>query len=255
MVTTIESGAQAALKLLNYISETVFKIKGIDKLTFPNLIGIFSQIGKDAWSWFKGLTTSITDTNGLLENFKSTVESVCNKTGASFDNLTRRISIVFNTLRGWLKDLPWGALLSIAFGFGIIQSVNNFTKVMTKFVTEIGNLTKGFAGLTTGVNKVMTSIAGMFDAVKNSINAPNYVKMAKAVAILAASLTVLALLPTDKLQNAAVMLTATMVAFAIFVKALTMMPTLAATGAAAASILAKVVAALAGSLLLLASGI
>lgn len=253
LVTTIETSAGAALKLLNYISETVSKIKGIDKLTFPNLIGIFSQIGKDAWSWFKGLTTSITDTNGLLENFKSTVENVCDKTGASFDNLTRRISIVFNTLRGWLKDVPWGALLSIAFGFGIIQSVNNFTKVMTQFATAIGNLTDGFAGLMTGVNKVMTSVAGMFDAVKNSINAPNYVKMAKAVAILAASLTVLALLPTDKLQNAAVMLTATMVAFGIFVKALTMMPTLAATGAAAASILAKVVAALAGSLLLLAS--
>lgn len=253
LVTTIEASAGAALKLLNYISETVSKIKGIDKLTFPNLIGIFSQIGKDAWSWFKGLTTSITDTNGLLESFKSTVESVCDKTGASFDNLTRRISIVFNTLRGWLKDVPWGALLSIAFGFGIIQSVNNFTKAMTQFATAIGNLTGGFAGLMTGVNKVMTSVAGMFDAVKNSINAPNYVKMAKAVAILAASLTVLALLPTDKLQNAAVMLTATMVAFGIFVKALTMMPTLAATGAAAASILAKVVAALAGSLLLLAS--
>lgn len=253
LVTTIEASAGAALKLLNYISETVSKIKGIDKLTFPNLIGIFSQIGKDAWSWFKGLTTSITDTNGLLESFKSTVESVCDKTGASFDNLTRRISIVFNTLRGWLKDVPWGALLSIAFSFGIIQSVNNFTKAMTQFATAIGNLTGGFAGLMTGVNKVMTSVAGMFDAVKNSINAPNYVKMAKAVAILAASLTVLALLPTDKLQNAAVMLTATMVAFGIFVKALTMMPTLAATGAAAASILAKVVAALAGSLLLLAS--
>lgn len=253
LVTTIEASTGAALKLLNYISETVSKIKGIDKLTFPNLIEIFSQIGKDAWSWFKGLTTSITNTNGLLENFKSTVENVCDKTGASFDNLTRRISIVFNTLRGWLKDVPWGALLSIAFGFGIIQSVNNFTKVMTQFATAIGNLTGGFAGLMTGVNKVMTSVAGMFDAVKNSINAPNYVKMAKAVAILAASLTVLALLPTDKLQNAAVMLTATMVAFGIFVKALTMMPTLAATGAAAASILAKVVAALAGSLLLLAS--
>ena len=253
LVTTIEASAGAALKLLNYISETVSKIKGIDKLTFPNLIGIFSQIGKDAWSWFKGLTTSITDTNGLFESFKSTVESICDKTGTSFDNLTRRISIVFNTLRGWLKDVPWGALLSIAFGFGIIQSVNNFTKAMTQFATAIGNLTGGFAGLMTGVNKVMTSVAGMFDAVKNSINAPNYVKMAKAVAILAASLTVLALLPTDKLQNAAVMLTATMVAFGIFVKALTMMPTLAATGAAAASILAKVVAALAGSLLLLAS--
>lgn len=253
LVTTIEASAGAALKLLNYISETVSKIKGIDKLTFPNLIGIFSQIGKDAWSWFKGLTTNITDTNGLLENFKSTVETVCDKTGASFDNLTRRISIIFNTLRGWLKDVPWGALLSIAFGFGIIASINNFTKAMTQFATAIGNLTGGFAGLMTGVNKVMTSVAGMFDAIKNSINAPNYVKMAKAVAILAASLTVLALLPTDKLQNAAVMLTATMVAFAIFVKALTMMPTLAATGAAAASILAKVVAALAGSLLLLAS--
>nr|DAM61551.1 MAG TPA: tail tape measure [Caudoviricetes sp.] len=253
LVTVIESGAKAASKLFNYISETVSKIKGIDKLTFPNLIGIFSQIGKDTWDWLKGLTTGITDTNGLLENFKSTVENVCNKTGASFDNLTRRISIVFNALRGWLKDVPWGALLSIAFGLGIIKSINNFTKAMTQFATAIGNLTSGFAGLMTGVNKVMTSVAGMFDAIKNSINAPTYLRIAKAIAILAGSLTVLALLPTDKLQNAAVMLTATMVAFAIFVKALTLMPTLAATGAAAASILAKVVAALAASLLILAA--
>lgn len=253
LVTTIESAAQAASKLFNYISETVSKIKGIDKLTFPNLIGIFSQIGKDTWDWLKELTTSITDTNGLLENFKSTVKNVCDKTGASFDNLTRRISIVFNTLRGWLKNVPWGALLSIAFGLGIIKSINNFTKAMTQFATAISNLTSGFAGLMTGVNKVMTSVAGMFDAVKNSINAPTYLRIAKAIAILAGSLTVLALLPTDKLQNAAVMLTATMVAFAIFVKALTVMPTLAATGAAAAGILAKVVAALAASLLILAA--
>lgn len=253
LVTTIESAAQAASKLFNYISETVSKIKGIDKLTFPNLIGIFSQIGKDTWDWLKGLTTSITDTNGLLENFKSIVENVCDKTGASFDNLTRRISIVFNTLRGWLKDVPWGALLSIAFGFGIIASINNFTKAMTQFATAISNLTSGFAGLMTGVNKVMTSVAGMFDAVKNSINAPTYLRIAKAIAILAGSLAVLAMLPTDKLQNAAVMLTATMVAFALFVKALTVMPTLAATGAAAAAILAKVVSALAASLLILAT--
>lgn len=253
LVTTIESGAKAASKLFNYISETVAKIKGIDKLTFPNLIGIFSQIGKDTWDWLKGLTTSITDTNGLLENFKSTVENVCDKTGASFDNLTRRISIVFNTLRGWLKDVPWGALLSIAFGLGIIKSINNFTKAMTQFATAIGNLTSGFAGLMTGVNKVMTSVAGVFDAFKNSINAPTYLRIAKAIAILAGSLTVLALLPTDKLQNAAVMLTATMVAFTFFVKALTLMPTLAATGAVAAGILAKVVAALAASLLILAA--
>lgn len=249
----IESGGNAALKLLNYISETVIKIRGIDQLTFPNLLAIFSQIGTDAWSWFKDLTTNIADTNGLLENFKSTVESVCERTGASFDNLRRRVSIVFSTIQGWLKNVPWGALLSIAFGFGIIQTINNFTKTMTQFATAISNLTSGFAGLMTGVNKVMTSVAGMFDAIKNSINAPNYVKMAKAVAILAASLAVLALLPTDKLQNAAVMLVATMTAFAIFVKALTAMPTLAATGAAAAGILAKVVAALAASLLILAT--
>lgn len=253
IATAIESGASAALKLLNYISETVLKIRGIDNLTFPNLLAIFSQIGTDAWSWFKDLTTNITDTNSLLENFKSTVESVCERTGASFDNLRRRVSIVFSTIQDWLKNVPWGALLSIAFGFGIIQTINNFTKTMTQLATAIGNLTGGFAGLMTGVNKVMTSVAGMFDAVKNSINAPNYIKMAKAVAILAASLTVLAMLPTDKLQNAAVMLAATMTAFAIFVKALTAMPTLAATGAAAAGILAKVVAALAASLLLLAT--
>lgn len=247
----IKDGATAALNLLNYIAQTIDKIQGIDRITFPNLIAIFGQIGADTWSWFKDLAENLTNTTGLLDNFKSTVENVCQKTGADFDNLKRRVTIVFSTIQGWLKNVPWGALLSIAFGFGIIQTINNFTKTMTQFATAIGNLTGGFAGLMTGVNKVMTSVAGMFDAIKASINAPNYVKMAKAVAILAASLTVLALLPADKLQNAAVMLVGTMVAFGIFVKALTLMPTLATTGAAAVGVLSTVVATLAASLLLL----
>lgn len=247
----IKGGATAASNLLNYIVQTIDKIQGIDRITFPNLIAIFGQIGADAWSWFKDLAENLTNTTGLLDNFKSTVENVCQKTGADFDNLKRRVTIVFSTIQGWLKNVPWGALLSIAFGFGIIQTINNFTKTMTQFATAIGNLTGGFAGLMTGVNKVMTSVAGMFDAIKTSINAPNYVKLAKAVAILAASLAVLALLPADKLQNAAVMLVSTMVAFGLFVKALTLMPTLATTGAAAVGVLSTVVATLAASLLLL----
>ncbi len=249
--TAFESAAKSGEKLFNYIANVVKEIRSLDHITFANLIGIFQKIGSDAWNWFKELGKSITNGNGLVEKFRDSVKDACEKTGASFDHLARRVGKVFEVIKGYLQKVPWGALISIAFGLKIIATINNFTKTMTAFATALGNLTKGLGGLADGVNKVMTSVSKMFDAVTASINAPNYVKMAKALAILAGSLAILALLPTDKLEHAAVVLVGVMTSFAFFVKALTLIPTLADTAAATIGTFGAVILALTASLLIL----
>lgn len=251
--TVFVNAASAAANLLTYIKEVVSRVAGLDQITFANVMGIFKNIGTDAQGWFKDLDVRIGSANGILDKFKGTVQEACDKTGASFENLNRRVTKVFTTLRDFLQNVPWGALISVFFGLKIISTINNFVKAMGTLATAIGNLTSGFGGLMTGVNKVLTSVAGVFDAVKQYINAPNYIKLAKAIAILAGSLAVLALLPTEKLERAAVVLVGVMVAFAAFVKALTLMPGLVETGAAAVGILAKTVVALTASILILAA--
>ena len=251
--TVFVNAASAAANLLTYVKEVISRVAGLDQITFSNVIGIFKSIGIDAQSWFKDLDVRIGSANGVLDKFKSTVQEACDKTGASFENLNNRVMKVFTNLRDFLQNVPWGALISVFFGLKIISTINNFVKAMTTLATAIGNLTSGFAGLMTGVNKVLTSVAGVFDAVKQYINAPNYIKLAKAIAILAGSLAVLALLPTEKLERAAVVLVGVMVAFATFVKALTLMPGLVETGAVAVGILAKTVVALTTSILILAA--
>ena len=247
-----EGAASAGKKLLTYISEVASKVAGLDHLTFANLSGIFSQIGTDAQNWFKGLVDEIKGSDGFLERFKETVQKACEATGASFDNLTRRVGTIFNTIKYWLSEVPWGALISIAFGLGIMKSMNNFTLAMTNFTKAIANLTQGVGGLVGGINNVMTSVANMFNAITSSIKAPTYIKIAKAIGIVAASLAVLALLPTDKLEAAAIVFAGVVIAFGIFTKAMSAIPEIAVAGMTAVQIIAKVVVALAASLLLLA---
>ena len=248
----LEVSVKAGSKLLNYIKEVVERIESLDKISFSNLVGIFTGISNESSKWFTGVDKGLNGSIGLIAKFKEAVHDMAEQTGASFDNLKRRVSIVFETLKAYLSDVPWGALIAVAFGLMIMSTINNFIRTMNTLVTTIGTLTKGFAGLTEGINKVMTSVANMFNAVTNSINAPNYLKIAKAIAILAASLGVLALLPTDKLTAAGVALAGIMVAFGILTKVLGSMPTLVATGAAAATTLAKIVLGLAASMFLLA---
>lgn len=248
----LEASVKAGSKLLNYIKEVVERIKSLDKISFSNLVGIFTGISNESNKWFTGVDKGFNGSIGLITKFKETIHDMAEQTGASFDNLKRRVSMVFEALKAYLSDVPWGALIAVAFGLMIMNTINNFIRTMNTLVSTIGTLTKGFAGLTEGINKVMTSVANMFNAVTNSINAPNYLKIAKAIAILAASLGVLALLPTDRLVAASIALAGIMVAFGILTKVLGSMPTLVATGAAAATTLAKIVLGLAASMLLLA---
>ena len=240
-----EGAADAAGELLSYVKEVVSKIASLDKITFANLIGIFKGIGSDATNWFKNLSFNITDSDGVLDKFQNTVKAACAQTGASFINLSNNVTKAFTVIRGWLDKVPWGSLISIVFGMVLINQIN-------KVINAIAALGGPIGTLTTNLNKLFASITGMFNAIKNSINIPTYAKIAKAIAVLALSIALLAALPSKKVADAAIALSMVIATFGIFIFALGSFPKIAKEAMNAVIEITACIAALAVSMIALA---
>lgn len=238
--------AKAASDLLNYVKEVVSRIASLDRITFANLIGIFKGIGVDAQNWFKNLNFNITDSDGILDKFQNSVKSACNQVGMSFDNLQKNTDKVFTTIKNLLEKIPWASIVSIAFGMTLIHQINKFVTAMSGVGLPVESLAKS-------LNKLLGSITGMFNAIKNSINVPTYAKIAKAIAILAASIGLLALLPSEKVELAAISLAGVIGAFLLFILVLGKLPNVSKTAMSAVKIITACIAGLAISMIALAS--
>lgn len=238
--------AKAASDLLNYVKEVVSRIASLDRITFANLIGIFKGIGVDAQNWFKNLNFNITDSDGILDKFQNSVKTACSQIGMSFDNLQKNTDKVFTTIKNLLEKIPWASIVSIAFGMTLIHQIN-------KFVTAISGVSLPVENLAKSLNKLLGSITGMFNAIKNSINVPTYAKIAKAIAILAASIGLLALLPSEKVELAAISLAGVIGAFLLFILVLGKLPNVSKTAMSAVKVITACIAGLAISMIALAS--
>lgn len=238
--------AKAAGDLLNYVKEVVSRIASLDQITFANLIGIFKGIGVDAQNWFKNLNFNITDSDGILDKFQNSVKTACSQVGMSFDNLQKNTDKVFTTIKNLLEKIPWASIVSIAFGMTLIHQINKFVTAMSSVGLPIESLAKS-------LNKLLGSITGMFNAIKNSINVPTYAKIAKAIAILAASIGLLALLPSEKVELAAISLAGVITAFLLFILVLGKLPNVSKTAMSAVKIITACIAGLAISMIALAS--
>lgn len=239
------AAAESAGKLLNYVSDVVSRIASLDKITLSGIADAFSGVGTDAAGYFKNLKLDIKDSDGVLKSFQTAISEACTNVGLSFDRLGNRATATFSIIRDWLDKVPWGALVSIAFGVALIRSLNNFILAISKIGTPIGNLTKS-------LNNLIGSITGMFDAITSSIKAPTYMKVAKAIALLAASVAVLAMLPADQLVTAGIVLAGVIGTFGILMSLLSALPKLSETAMVSVAAISKTVIALAAALWILA---
>lgn len=241
----LSSAVNSAAKLLKYISQVVSKIAGLDKITLSGLGNIFAGVGEDAIAYFKNLKFDIKDSDGVLDKFKNSIAESCGSVGASFDRMSNRVASALGNLKELLTKVPWGAMVSIAFGVALIHSLNKFIAALNTLGTPIGNLTKNLNGL-------LGSIKNMFNAITASIKAPSYLKIAKAIAILAGSIAILALLPERKLAIATASLSGVIAVFGILIYTLSELPKISDGAKIAVNAVTKTVVALSLSLLMLA---
>lgn len=214
-------------KSFSSIGETIRKsisnIPSVIQSAF-NLVGIAIRGGSDIIAG--AFRIVIAGISYLWESAGGTITGVIETIGEQiqrgFDFITRNAEIGAETIRKIIDDVT-KILTSKNFGENLETGIFGVIALGIKHLLDsFAEFTKKGAGLFKNVRKVLDEVRGCLEAYQKSLKAESLMKIAQAIAILAASIFVLALLPADQLLNAVVAVgaaaTELMVAMKVFSK-------------------------------------
>lgn len=172
---------------------------------FVNTDKIFDTAGKEIEKFkelaHKGLSVVVGD----FESFGDGLEKLKDKSwNTVIDNLSKLrdgISDFADSMKDKLSDIDWAPILVIANSGIMILAVKQITKLVSA-VKKIFTLLPDFSNFGKSVDNVLNSLAASLKADKWIKQSQAIKNVAESIAILAASLTVLSLLPEDGLKRA-----------------------------------------------------
>lgn len=172
---------------------------------FVNTDKIFDTAGKGIEKFkelaHKGLSVVVGD----FESFGDGLEKIKDKSwNTVIDNLSKLrdgISDFADSMKDKLSDIDWAPILVIANSGIMILAVKQITKLVSA-VKKIFTLLPDFSNFGKSVDNVLNSLAASLKADKWIKQSQAIKNVAESIAILAASLTVLSLLPEDGLKRA-----------------------------------------------------
>ena len=215
---------KALSKITGFVSTAIAKIKELiaaikEKFDFPGfeLFQNLLERAKVRISEFLGFVKSLgKGTSEAVNSFGTALSN--NKIFDVFNNLFKGIQKIGTGIIAAVKALVGGivnalsgsdfngaidALNGISFG-AIAVGISKFISGLTKPLDEAGGFLKGLTGILDGVK-------GCFEAWQQDIKAGTLLKIAGAIAILAASLIALSLIDSNKLNNSLGALTVTFI--------------------------------------------
>lgn len=172
---------------------------------FVNTDKIFDTAGKGIEKFkelaHKGLSVVVGD----FESFGDGLEKLKDKSwNTVIDNLSKLrdgISDFTDSMKDKLSDIDWAPILVIANSGIMILAVKQITKLVSA-VKKIFTFLPDFSNFGKSVDNVLNSLAASLKADKWIKQSQAIKNVAESIAILAASLTVLSLLPEDGLKRA-----------------------------------------------------
>ena len=172
---------------------------------FVNTDKIFDTAGKGIEKFkelaHKGLSVVVGD----FESFGDGLEKLEDKSwNTIIDNLSKlrdSIGDFADSMKDKLSDVDWAPILVIANSGIMILAVKQITKLISA-VKKIFTLLPDFSNFGESVDNVLNSLAASLKADKWIKQSQAIKNVAESIAILAASLTVLSLLPEDGLKRA-----------------------------------------------------
>lgn len=172
---------------------------------FVNTDKIFDTAGKEIEKFkelaHKGLSVVVGD----FESFGDGLEKLKDKSwNTVIDNLSKLrdgISDFADSIKDKLSDVDWAPILVIVNSGIMILAVKQITKLISA-VKKIFTLLPDFSNFGKSVDNVLNSLAASLKADKWIKQSQAIKNVAESIAILAASLTVLSLLPEDGLKRA-----------------------------------------------------
>jgi tape measure domain-containing protein len=198
VVGVIETVASAVKKVIDFIKE---------KLSFPGFENFhalleriqkrMSQVGEAAGNMKSGVVIAVEAIGSALANSKfiQLMESIWNFVKALADGISKILSGIASDLTDKLGNANFDGVFdlinSLSLG-GIALGISNFLKSLTEPL-------EGLQGIIDGVTGALDGVRGCLEAYQTSLKADALLKIAFAIAILAASILVISLIDSDKL--------------------------------------------------------
>lgn len=226
-----------------HVKTFIDKLKDIQNFKFSDVINLFKGIRESAVENFGPTVTK------TFENFKSVFSSIREsaKGGVKviislFDSLKDKVLSVVQTIRGALEKVPVGNFVAIGFGAAIILVLKKLTDALNAFTAPV----KGFTGVLNGLKAVFDNTGKLLQSFALRAKADAIFTIAKAIAVLAASLWLIAQIPQEKLAGAGIALGGIAIGIVAMAGALALIDKIGGISAGGTSLVA-----LAGSLLIL----
>lgn len=192
---------------VKWVKEFIFNLTGKFKKSDTKDL---EDTGKRLEKGFKPLEMI---TNGLKTMFgwiKSGVEMVKPIFSGFVDHFVNALKYIaggFTNAAGKIDSSNLSALIVGLFSAVSIGQMKKSTDGFTGFFSAITGAVKNFGGLGKGLKDALSGLGGVFKAWQTDIQADAIMKIAKAIAVLAASVLVLSLIEPAKLASAVAALT------------------------------------------------
>lgn len=159
-----------------------------------NVIGYFFDIGA-AFDWLMG----------VISKFSSNTKSEFDKTQNVFTSFGKGILSKLKEFKDkYFKEADFSSVYAVLFSAGTIMVLRKIGKSIEKFAS----FTDKLLGPITGITKVLKSFSGVLLMYQKKLKADVILEFAAAIAVLAGSVAILALVPADRLWPAVGAITA-----------------------------------------------
>lgn len=194
----------------NDILEKVEKVltpiaKGVSSLA-STIRNAFSNIDTTGLKNFaKEVSTSLSPVQEIGEFIKSVVDGIeenVKKLSPIFEGLKNIASEIFSAIGKAFSDAT--GQFDVSKVFSVIEG-GIFTTILLgvkKFVDSISDITENSGGIVSGIKDILDGVSGSLEEMQNNIKAGTIVKIATALGILAASVTVLSMIDPGRLMSA-----------------------------------------------------
>lgn len=216
------------------INEFIERIKSMDSITLDDLKGIFKDFKDNVLDYFVDFDSVFENIRKAIENFKTKVKSYFDEVGEDVNTLKGKIINFFKEVKAKFSEhIGLGEILTIGIGAGLILIIKQITNIIDAFAGPLGSFIDLFDNL-----------GDVFSAYAKKVKSEALLNQAKAIAIVAGALAVLALLDTKKLWQAAGVLGAVAGGLVIFSAAMGVVNKFLPSGAVSVSGIVGIAAAL-----------
>ena len=178
---------------IDRINEFIERIKSMDSITLDDLKDIFKDFKDNVFDYFVDFDSIFENIRKAIENFKTKVGNYFNEVGEDVNTLKGKIINFFKEVKAKFSEhIGLGEILTIGIGAGLILIIKQITNIIETFAGPLGAFIDMFDGL-----------GDVFQAYAKKVKSQALVNQAKAIAIVAGALAVLAMIDSKKLWQAA----------------------------------------------------